>query len=61
MLDAFNMWHLKYAFHMWHLMGIKWQDKITNNKALKRAKIGASIFQFTYITKILQYTVMKLR
>ena len=33
MLDAFHMRHLIY------LMDIKWQDKITNNEVLQRAKI----------------------
>ena len=33
MLDAFHMRHLRY------LMGIKWQDKITNNEVLQRAKM----------------------
>ena len=34
MLDAFHMRHLRY------LMGIKWQDKITNNEVLQRAKMN---------------------
>ena len=33
MLDSFHMQHLRY------LMGIKWQDKITNNEVLQRAKM----------------------
>ena len=33
MLDAFHMRHLRC------LMGIKWQDKITNNEVLQRAKM----------------------
>src|SRR5271165_2056677 len=33
MLDAFHMRHLRY------LMGIKWQDKVTNNEVLKRAQM----------------------
>ena len=33
MLDSFHMRHLRY------LMGIKWQDKITNNEVLQRAKM----------------------
>ena len=33
MLDAFHMRYLRC------LMGIKWQDKITNNEVLQRAKI----------------------
>ena len=33
MLDAFHMRHLRY------LMGIKWQDKITNNEVLQHAKM----------------------
>ena len=33
MLDAFHMRHLRY------LIGIKWQDKITNNEVLHRAKM----------------------
>ena len=34
MLNSFHMRHLRY------LMGIKWQDKITNNEVLQRAKMG---------------------
>ena len=33
MLDAFHMRHCRY------LMGIKWQDKITNNEVLQRARM----------------------
>ena len=33
MLDAFHMRHLRY------LMGIKWQDKITNNEVLQGPKM----------------------
>ena len=33
MLDSFHMRHLRY------LMGIKWQDKITNSEVLQRAKM----------------------
>ena len=33
MLDSFHMRHLRY------LMGINWQDKITNNEVLQRAKL----------------------
>ena len=33
MLDAFHMRHLR------SLLGIKWQDKITNNEVLQRAKM----------------------
>ena len=33
MLDSFHMLHLRY------FMGIKWQDKITNNEVLQRAKM----------------------
>ena len=33
MLDSLYMRHLRY------LMGIKWQDKITNNEVLQRAKM----------------------
>ena len=32
-LDAFHMRHLRY------LMGMKWQDKITNNEVLQKAKM----------------------
>ena len=33
MLDTFHMRHLRY------LMGIKWQDKVTNNEVLQRAQM----------------------
>ena len=33
MQDAFHMRHLRY------LKGIKWQDKITNNEVLQRARM----------------------
>ena len=33
MLDSFHM------RHFWYLMGIKWQDKITNNEMLQKAKM----------------------
>ena len=33
MFDSFHMRHLRY------LMGIKWQDKITNNEVLQRANM----------------------
>ena len=33
MLDTFHMRHLRY------LMGIKWQDKVTNNEILQQAQM----------------------
>ena len=42
MLDSFHMRHLRY------FMGIKWQDKITNNEVLQRAKmVGMEAMQMT--------------